>query len=83
MPTTVKQIDRIDKEITERLHTSQARIEAAERELVAAKQERLGIIGEAMDARWSLARVGEVLGLSKQRVQQLRRAGSGEANGDA
>jgi hypothetical protein len=76
MPTTsVKQLDRIDNDITERLRAAQARIEAAERELAIAKQQRLSVIDEAMGVRWSLARIGEVIGLSKQRVQQIRRGG--------
>lgn len=73
---TVKQIDRIDHEITDRLLANQQRLADLEAEINATKQERLALIDEAMDARWSLARVGEVLGLSKQRVQQLRRGGS-------
>lgn len=72
----VADIDRIDREIDERLRATQARIAAAEAELLAAKQERYGVISEALAVRWPQARIGASLGLSKQRVAQLVRAGS-------
>jgi hypothetical protein len=66
-------IERIDHEITERLRAVQDRIAAAETELHAAKQQRLELIEEAMHARWSHTQIGAVLGLTKQRIAQLRR----------
>lgn len=74
--TTV--IDRLDREIDQRLRASQAEIERLEAELLAAKQQRAGVISEALTARWSHSRIGESLGLSKQRVAQLKPREGGE-----
>jgi predicted XRE-type DNA-binding protein len=75
MTNKLAAIDRLDAEIDERLRAVQARIAAAERELVAAKQERVGIIAEATAARWPQSRIGESLGVTKQRVAQIMRTG--------
>jgi predicted XRE-type DNA-binding protein len=74
MTNKLAAIDRLDAEIDERLRAVQARIAAAERELTAAKQERVGIIAEATAARWPQSRIGESLGVTKQRVAQIMRA---------
>lgn len=68
-------IERHDQEITDRLQQAQQRIAAAEAEVDAAKQERHGVICEAQEAHWSHARIGVALGVSKQRVSQILRAG--------
>jgi hypothetical protein len=67
-------LDRLDEEVAERLQAAQARVAAAEAELIESKRVRYEVIGEAMAARWSQSRIGEHLGLTKQRVAQIRRA---------
>jgi uncharacterized protein (UPF0335 family) len=66
-----------DAEIAARLRAANDRLAQAEAELEAIKEERAGIIGEAAGVGWSDARIGRVLGLSKQRIAQLRKSVTG------
>jgi hypothetical protein len=70
-------LDRHNAEIAARLRASQEAIADAEALVRARQQERAGIMGEAIGAGWSHARIGAELNLSKQRVAQLLKADEG------
>ena len=72
-------LEQLRLETAERLRAAQAAVVAAERAVVDAKTVRAGVIGEAADEGWSQAAIGAELGVSKQRVAQLRQADA-EAN---
>lgn len=65
-------LDRHDREIAERLTAGNDAVRQAEEATREAKEIRAGLIGEAIAAGWTMTRIGEQLGLSKQRVAQLR-----------
>lgn len=70
----LESLERLDREIAEHLQAAQARLVAAEAEVQAAKRNRADAIDGAMKARWTQTRIGAQLGVTKQRVQQIRRA---------
>lgn len=67
-------VERADEATRERLLAADARVTAAEAELKAARAARGEEIAKALeDDGWSLTRIGDVLGITRQRVGQLRR----------
>jgi DNA-directed RNA polymerase sigma subunit (sigma70/sigma32) len=63
-----------DAELSEALVSVEARIAAARAELDAAQAERAAVVARAMeDQGWTLQRVAAELGVSHQRVSQIRR----------
>lgn len=73
------ELARLDNEIDARLRETQARVEQAARAYEEAKQVRAAVIEEAVICGWSMGRVGKSLGITRQRVSQLR---SESAQGD-
>lgn len=68
----VTALERHDNEVRDRLRGGQDAVRQAEEALTEAKEIRAGLIVEAIEAGWSMNRIGDELGLSKQRVAQLR-----------
>lgn len=67
--------ERADAETAERLRVADTDVAAARVALEEAMAQRARVIAETMeDEGWTLARVADVLGISKQRVWQLRKA---------
>jgi uncharacterized small protein (DUF1192 family) len=79
MPITRKQavdaLQRHDVETHDRLAGAQAEVARLQAELAEAKAIRFAVIEEAMTEGWTQARVGRALGMTRQRVGQLRREG--------
>jgi hypothetical protein len=67
-------LDRFDYQTGARLREAQGRVDALLAELAEAKVVRVALIDEALEAGWSQAKVGRALGLSRQRVMQIRAA---------
>jgi hypothetical protein len=65
-------LERLNAEIDERLRTAQARVQELQAELEEAKQVRSAVVEEALSEGWSQARVGRSMGLTRQRVAQIR-----------
>jgi hypothetical protein len=65
-------LERDDQEIRGRLRESQAALAAAQSALSDAAQVRDGVIREALEAGWAMTRVAAALGISYQRVAQVR-----------
>jgi DNA-directed RNA polymerase specialized sigma subunit len=66
--------ERADAEVAERLMSADAEVAAARAELEAKIAARTEAIARAMDDEgWTLARIAKVLGLTPQRVSQLRK----------
>jgi DNA-directed RNA polymerase specialized sigma subunit len=66
--------ERADAEVAERLTAVDAEVAAARAELEAKIAARTEAIARAMDDEgWTLARIAKVLGLTPQRVSQLRK----------
>lgn len=66
--------ERADAEVAERLTAVDAEVAAARAALDEKLAARTEVIARAMDDEgWTLARIGKVLGLSPQRVSQLRK----------
>lgn len=66
------ELARLDAEMDARLRESQEAVEEAARAYEEAKQVRAAVIEEAVGNRWSMGRVGKSLGMTRQRVAQLR-----------
>jgi hypothetical protein len=69
--------DRLDAEIALRLCEANRQLAEAEAAVEAAKQVRAAIVVEAVSEGWSFVRIGAVLGLSKQRVAQIKHESEG------
>jgi hypothetical protein len=84
MPISRKQaldaLQRCDHETDDRLSSAQATVKRLQDELAEAKAIRLALIEEALTEGWTQARVGRALGMTRQRVAQLR-AGRDEHEG--
>jgi hypothetical protein len=63
---------RLDSEIDGRLREAQAAVDEAARAYEEAKQVRAAVIEEAISADWSMGKIGRTLGITRQRVAQLR-----------
>lgn len=75
-------LERHEREVADRLHQSQAKVDRLLAELAEAKSIRLAVIEEAIGEGWSQAKVGRALGLTRQRVAQIRAAdGTPKDNG--
>ena len=66
------ELARMDSELDARLREVQDRVEAAAQAYEEAKQVRASVIGEAVGTGWSMGRIGRSLGMTRQRVAQLR-----------
>lgn len=69
-------LQRHEHETHERLSGAQATVKRLEDELAEAKTIRLALIEEALGEGWTQAKVGRAIGMTRQRVAQLR-AGAG------
>jgi hypothetical protein len=67
---------RLDNELDARLREAQTRVEEAAQAYEEAKQVRAAVIEEAVASSWSMGRVGKSLGVTRQRVAQLRNEAS-------
>lgn len=67
-------LERHDREIHDRLASAQAEVARLQDELANAKVIRLGLIEEALTEGWTQVKVGQALGMTRQRVAQLRAA---------
>jgi chromosome segregation ATPase len=65
-------LERLNAEIDERLRSAQTRVQELQAELEEAKQVRSAVVEEALGEGWSQARVGRSMGLTRQRVAQIR-----------
>lgn len=63
---------RHEQETDERLREAQAKVTRLQAELDEAKDMRRGVIEEALAQGWTQAKVGRALGVTRQRVAQLR-----------
>jgi DNA-directed RNA polymerase specialized sigma subunit len=63
---------RLDRETGERLRHAQSEVDRLQAELDEAKDIRRGVIEEALAQGWTQAKVGRSLGMTRQRVAQLR-----------
>jgi hypothetical protein len=68
----IEALARLDRETDARLREAQKAVEEAARVYEQAKQVRAAVIEEAIAGNWSMGRVGKSLGMSRQRVSQLR-----------
>lgn len=69
----LRALARDDAEVAQRLRASVEGVAAAEAALADARAVRAAVINEAIDKDWSHSRIAAELGVSKQRVAQLRK----------
>lgn len=65
-------LERADAETRERLMAADAEVAEARAALEEAENKRSAEILRASEEGWTLQRIGDVLGLSRQRIAQLR-----------
>jgi DNA-directed RNA polymerase specialized sigma subunit len=66
-------VARADEETRTNLLDADARVAAAQAELEQARAGRASAVSTAMEEGWTLVRVADVLGVTHQRVSQLKR----------
>jgi 2-keto-4-pentenoate hydratase len=65
-------LERLNAEIDERLRSAQTRVHELQAELEEAKRVRSAVVEEALSEGWSQAQVGRSMGITRQRVAQIR-----------
>lgn len=68
----IEALGRHDREVDARLRAAQARVDELRAELTEAKAIRVAVIEEAIAGGWPQAQVGRSLGVTRQRVRQIR-----------